>query len=43
MANAKYETVMVLNTKLGEEGVKALVDKFSNLIAEHGTMESVEE
>lgn len=43
MANAKYETVMVLNTKLGEEGVKALVDKFSNLIAEHGTIDSVEE
>lgn len=43
MANVKYETVMVLNTKLGDEGVKALVEKFSNLIAENGTIDSVEE
>ncbi|MBC8569747.1 30S ribosomal protein S6 [Zongyangia hominis] len=43
MANVKYETVMVLNTKLGDEGIKALVEKFSNLIAENGTIDSVEE
>lgn len=40
---ASYETVMILSTKLGEEGVKNLFDRFQNLIAEHGTVDSVEE
>ena len=33
-----YETVMVLNTKLGEEGVNALVEKFKTLIEQNGTI-----
>lgn len=39
----KYETVMVLNPKLGEEGTKGLVEKFKALIAENGTIDSEEE
>lgn len=45
MANvsANYETVMVLNTKLGDEAVTALVEKFKALIAENATIGEVEE
>ena len=39
----EYETVMVLNTKLGEEGVQALLEKFKAMIAENGTLGTVEE
>ena len=35
----KYETVLVLSAKLGEEGSAELVEKFKALIAEHGTVE----
>lgn len=38
-----YETVMIINTQLGEEGVAALVEKFKNLISSHGTLENVDE
>ena len=37
-----YETVMVLNTKLGEEGVNALVEKFKTLIEQNGTINNVD-
>lgn len=40
---ASYETIMVLNTKLDEEANKALIEKFTNLIAKNGTVESVDE
>lgn len=43
MANVKYETVLVLNTKEGEEGIKALIEKFSNLIAQNGTVDNVDD
>ncbi len=39
----KYETIFIVNTGLGEEGIKELVSKFSALIAENGTVESVED
>ncbi len=39
----KYETVMVLNPKLGEEAIKELVEKFKALISENGTIDSEEE
>ena len=39
----KYETVMIVSTKLGDEGQKALVEKFKDRIAKHGTIESVDE
>ncbi len=42
-ANKNYETVMVLNTKLGEEGIAALVEKFKNLIGQNGEITGVDE
>ena len=38
-----YETLFVVDCSLGEEGVKALVDKFTALIADNGTIDSVDE
>lgn len=45
MANttAKYETVMILSTKGGEEATTALVEKFQTLISQNGTIESVDD
>jgi len=40
---SKYETIIVLDLSLGEESVKSLIEKFSNLISEHGTIDSVDE
>lgn len=37
-----YETVMVLNTKLGEEAIQALVEKFKTLIGQNGTINNVD-
>ena len=39
MAKVNYETVIVLSTKQGEEGIKALVEKFQTLIAQNGTVD----
>ncbi|WP_099203780.1 30S ribosomal protein S6 [Scatolibacter rhodanostii] len=38
----QYETVIILSAKLGEEGNNTLVEKFKERIAEHGTVESVD-
>ncbi|WP_040196148.1 30S ribosomal protein S6 [Candidatus Soleaferrea massiliensis] len=39
-----YETVMIINTQLGEEGIAALIEKFKNLITRHeGTVDNVDE
>ena len=38
-----YETVMILNTKLGDEAIAGVVEKFKALISAHGTIENVEE
>lgn len=45
MAEGKnlYEVVIVTSAKLGEEGSAELVNKFKALIAEHGTVESVDD
>lgn len=45
MAEGKnlYETVIVTSAKLGEEGSAALVERFKALIAEHGTVQSVDD
>ncbi len=40
---ANYETVIILNTKDGEEGIAKLLEKFKNLISENGTITNVEE
>ncbi len=38
-----YETLFIVNPENGEEAVKATVDKFTGLVAENGTVESVNE
>lgn len=45
MAEGKnlYETVIVTSAKLGEEGSAELVNRFKALIAEHGTVQSVDD
>lgn len=39
----KYETVFILSTKLGDEGIAAAVQKFKDLIGAHGTVDNVDE
>ena len=41
--NASYEVLFVDDLTPGEEGVKALVEKFTSLIAENGTVNEVNE
>ena len=45
MADVKnsYETVFILSTKLGEEGISSTIQKFKDLIAEHATIDTVDE
>ena len=38
-----YETLFIVDAQQGEDGIKALVDKFTGLIAANGTIESVDE
>ena len=41
---ANYEAMLVFNTKLGDDGVKALVEKFKALIeTNNGTIEEINE
>ena len=40
---ASYETLFIVDVQQGEDGIKALVDKFTGLIAANGTVESVDE
>ncbi len=39
----KYETIFIVNPNVEEAGVKALTEKFSNIINNAGKVESVEE
>lgn len=39
----KYEFVVVLSTKLGEEGIQEQVEKFKQLISSQATLESVDD
>ncbi len=39
----KYEAIIVFSLKKDEEQIKALVEKFSNLIKENGTLTDVDE
>ena len=43
MNNASYEVLVVVDLTPGEEGVKALVEKFTSLIAANGTVNEVNE
>ena len=38
----KYESVVIINPSIDEEGVKTLVEKFTNLINNDGKLEKVE-
>lgn len=38
-----YEAIIVFSIKNGEENAKSLVEKFSNMISENGTLENVNE
>ena len=38
----KYESVIIVNPNVDEEGLKALEEKFTGLINENGKVESVE-
>ena len=41
--NNSYEGMFIVSLANGEEAVKATVDKFTGLVAENGTVESVNE
>ena len=38
-----YETIFIIDGTLEEEAVKKLQDKFTNLIAKNGTVETIDE
>ena len=40
---AKYETVMILSSRLEEEATTALADKFKKLIADNGAIGEIED
>ena len=40
---SSYETLFIVDAQQGDDGIKALVDKFTGLIAANGTIESVDE
>ena len=41
--SANYESVVVISTTLGEDGIKAMVEKIKSLISQNGTLDSVNE
>ena len=43
MAVGNYEAMLVFSVKESEDAAKALVEKFSDIIAKNGTVESVDE
>lgn len=38
-----YEALVILSTKLGEEGIKEMVEKLTTLISKSATLDSVDE
>ena len=38
----KYESIIIVDTKVDEAGLKALEEKYTKMINEHGKVESVE-
>lgn len=40
---ASYETIFVVDLQQGDDAVKALVEKFTSLIADNGTIKEVNE
>lgn len=43
MAKAKYESVMVVSMKQGDDGIQALISKFKSLIESHASLHSIDE
>ena len=41
--NTLYETLFIVNNQLGEEAIKATVERFTTLISENGTVETSNE
>ena len=41
--NETYEAMVVFSLKQGEDGIKALTEKFKGMMAEAGSVESVDE
>lgn len=41
--NESYEAILIFNTKLGEEGTKALTAKFTQLIEDNSTLDLINE
>ena len=41
--SAKYEVLYIIDPAVGEEGIAALVEKFKGIVADHGTLTSVDE
>ncbi len=41
--NASYETLFVVDLSHGEEAVKSVIEKFTSLIADNGTVSEVNE
>lgn len=39
----KYETIFVVNTEVGEENVKSIVEKFKNLLETSAQLENIDE
>jgi len=39
----KYETIFIINPEVGEENVKALVEKFKNMLETSAQLESIDE
>lgn len=39
----KYEALYIIDPAQGEDGIKALVEKFKALVEEHGTLTGIEE
>ncbi|MDE5600717.1 MAG: 30S ribosomal protein S6 [Oscillospiraceae bacterium] len=38
-----YESMIIISTKLGEEEIKSVIEKFKDLISKNSKLESVEE
>jgi small subunit ribosomal protein S6 len=39
----KYESIFIINPEIGEESVKAVIDKFKNLLETSAQLESIDE
>jgi len=39
----KYETIFIINSEVGEENIKALVEKFKTMIETSAQLESIDE